>query len=57
MLTIKAALHSARVDKDGEWKVTFIIPETEGSKVAALTTLIEQILTLSIEPDKEESEK
>ena len=47
-MEIEATLYSARVDKEGAWKVTFDVPLSEGINVAKLSAFTENNLKLKI---------
>lgn len=44
---IEAAIVGAKVDRDGQWKLTLEAPASEGAKVAALALYTEQVFTVS----------
>jgi len=48
---IKAVLFRVATDKDGESKLTFVIPYTELPKVLAVSILTGEILLLNIRPE------
>ena len=47
-MELEATLYSARVDKEGAWKVTFDVPLSEGVNVAKLSAFTESNLKLKI---------
>lgn len=50
-ITVQAHIHKVTMDKDGESKITFTIPQSELGKVLGLTVLTGKILNLHITPD------
>lgn len=53
---ITGVIDSARVDKDGAWKVTLAIPMSDGPKVAALTLYTETAFKIKFSPDDKPEE-
>lgn len=49
---IVACIHSARVDRDGQWKMTLEVNMSDGPKVAALALQSEQLFKVSFAPVK-----
>ena len=49
-VSIHAIIHSARVDRDGEWKLTLEVPNNDGAKVAALALNTETVFMVQFFP-------
>lgn len=50
-LQISAIIHSAKVDRDGQWHITLEVPQQDGTKIAALATQTQQVFKVSFEAE------
>lgn len=51
-IKLKAIVYSARSDKDGEWKLTLSIPQSDAIKAAGLATQVETVFDVTFEPEE-----
>lgn len=52
---IQAIVHSARVDREGSWKLTLEVTEQDGPKVAALSLHTEEVFEVEFYPSADKS--
>ena len=50
-IQVEAIISGARMDRDGQWKLTLSIPLSEGGKVAALTAYVETVFKVTFKPE------
>jgi hypothetical protein len=53
MIKFKAHFGGAKVDKEGEVKITLIVPQTDAAKAIALTMVTGTVFDVAIVPEVE----
>lgn len=54
IIQLKATIYSTRSDKDGEFKITLCIPQSDAVKAAALATQVETLFNVEFTPEEGE---
>jgi len=49
MIDFKGLIHLVKMDREGEYKITFTIPSSEREKMVFLQSATEEVLDISIE--------
>ena len=51
MITFKACFGGIKVDKEGEAKITFIVPQSEVAKAISLSVIPETVFDVKVDPE------